>query len=225
MQLLENWDPLSLPRGSVRALITLTLLGVLSVLMLRGTEAPLPLAFVSLVALGHYFGSRSAAARRPGDRPPLFLPRGSIRAIIVLGLGAVAYFLWEDGKLRLAMDDRNSVILFVAAALVLGFLFRKAIDLVTRGRMTRPRRWIENLKAVVALAATALLAISCFSPRGEIDNAALLASPLIVFYFGSREGWTGSTEPAAAAAPVRPATSPGDLESEGAPRDASSVGP
>lgn len=194
MQILENWDPLNLPRGSVRALITLSLLCILCVLMLQDVEAPLPLAFVALVALGHYFGSRSAAAPRPRGRPPLYLPRGSIRAFIILGLGAVAYFLWEDGRLRLSMDNRNSVILFVAAALVLGFIFRKVADILTRGRMSRPRRWIENAKAVLALAATALLAISCFSAEAEIDNAALLASPFIVFYFGSREGWSGRPE-------------------------------
>ena len=70
MQILENWDPLSLPRGSVRALITLSLLCILCILMLRGVEAPFPLAFVTLVALGHYFGSRSAGPTRPGSRRP-----------------------------------------------------------------------------------------------------------------------------------------------------------
>jgi hypothetical protein len=213
MQILENWDPLSLPRGSVRALISLSLLGVLCVLMLRGVEAPLPLALVTLVALGHYFGSRSTAPPRPGTRPPLFLPRGSIRAIIVLGLGTVAYFLWEDGRLELTMENRNSAILFVAAALVLGFLFRKAADIVTRGRMTRPRRWVENAKAVLALAATALLMISCFSAEEALDNAALLAAPFIVFYFGSREGWSERPKapppsPAPPAAPPAPPPSP-----------------
>jgi len=207
MQVLENWDPLSLPRGSVRALITLALLCILCILMLRGVDAPFPLAFVTLVALGHYFGSRSAGAPRSGGRPPLYLPRGSVRALIILGLGTVAYFLWEDGKLRLSMDDRNSVILFVSAALVLGFIFRKVFNIFTRGRMSRPRRWIENAEAIFALGATALLAISCFSTETPVDNAALLASPFIVFYFGAREGWSGHPE-AAAPPPAAPAPTP-----------------
>ena len=188
MQVLEHWDPLNLPRGSNRALITLALLAVLWTLVLQGREVPLPLAFVTLVILGHYFGSRVGAPAIEGERAPLYLPRGSIRLLIVLGFGTVAYFLWKDGRIKLSIEDRTSAILFLMAALFAGYVVRVLAEILSRGKMTSRRRLFENVKAVVALAATALFAIYCSTqPQGvEGQNLALVSIPLIVFYFGSR---------------------------------------
>ena len=192
MQLLEHWDPLNLPRGSVRAVMTLTLLGVLWTLMILDREIPLALAYVVLLLLGHYFGSRGA--QKPTEegplarKPPLFLPRGSIRLVIVLGFGAVGYYLWSEGRLEMKIENRTSAIFVLTAALLAGFLVAKLADLVTRGKMPAPRRWFENLKAVVALSATVLFAILCFTGLKDSghDSLALFSTPFVVFYFGSR---------------------------------------
>ncbi len=188
MQVLEHWDPLNLPRGSVRAIVTLALLGVLWTLMLTGKEVPLALAFVVLLVLGHYFGSRGGRDRVEGERPPLFLPRGSIRLLIVLGFGAVGWFLWNEGRFVLSVDDRNTAIFFLLAALLVGFLVRKAADVVSGGKMTRPRRLFENVKAILVLAAVGIFAVYCLIAKKEagMENLALVAVPVIVFYFGSR---------------------------------------
>jgi hypothetical protein len=199
MQILEHWDPLNLPRGSVRALITLALLGLLWVFLLNDREVPLTLAFLSLFILGHYFAARGGAA--PGHRPPLFLPRGSIRLIIIAGFAAVTYFLIEDGRFKPSMEDRDSAILLLAAALIAGFLLRVFLNLIFRGGMTRSRRWIENLKAVLAIVATAAFIIACMTANEGFENVALVAVPLIVFYFGSREGWTARETPSAGPPP------------------------
>ena len=188
MQVLEHWDPLSLPRGSVRALVTLALLGVLWTLMLSGREVPLSLAFVVLLVLGHYFGSRGGREKVPGERQPLYLPRGSIRTVIILGFAAAGWFLWDQGRLVLSIEDRNMAIFFILGALLLGFVVRKIADMLSGGKMTRPRRLFENVKAILVIAATVLFAIFCLLEKKEegLENLALAAVPVIVFYFGSR---------------------------------------
>jgi O-antigen ligase len=172
--------------------MTLTLLGVLWALMILDREIPLALAYVVLLVLGHYFGARGAQSRpeegQPAPRPPLFLPRGSIRFIIVLGFAAVGYHLWREGRFDLNVESRTSTIFLMSGALTAGFLVGKLADLLTRGKAAAPRKWFENLKAVVALMATALLAFLSFSEsKGPSqENLALLSTPLVVFYFGSR---------------------------------------
>jgi hypothetical protein len=193
MQVLEHWDPLNLPRGSVRAIMALALLGILWAFMLMGREIPLPLAFVTLVILGHYFGVRGAEVPggegASGGKSPLYLPRGSVRTLIILGFAAVGALLWHQGNLEFTPQSTVFTIFLLAAAFLAGFLLRKTADFVTRGKMTRPRRWYENFKAIVALSATGLFVLACIvgtnGPREQ--NLALLCAPLIVFYFGSRQ--------------------------------------
>ena len=193
MQVLEHWDPLNLPRGSVRALMALALLGILWAIMLMGREIPLPLAYVTLVILGHYFGVRGAVAPgvegAPGGKSPLYLPRGSIRALIILGFAAVGAFLWHEGRLEFTPQSTVFTIFILAAAFLAGFILRKIADFLTRGKMTTPRRWYENFKAIVALSATVLFVLACILGTGgpREQNLALLCAPLIVFYFGSRQ--------------------------------------
>jgi len=193
MQVLEHWDPLNLPRGSVRAIMALALLGILWAIMLMGRDIPLPLAYVTLVILGHYFGVRGAQAPggegAPGGKSPLYLPRGSIRALIILGFAGVGALLWHEGRLEITPQSTAFTILLLAAAFLAGFLLRKIADFVTRGKMTTPRRWYENLKAIVALSATVLFVLACILGTGGAreQNLALLSAPFIVFYFGSRQ--------------------------------------
>src|SRR5207244_3065201 len=86
--------PLGLPQGSVRAVLSLAIVGLFWLLLLlpadQDVQVPLYLYFLlGLVLL--FFGShgRSIAPERTSHRSPLNLPRGSIRGIIVLGTVAV----------------------------------------------------------------------------------------------------------------------------------------
>src|SRR5262245_59608746 len=83
--------PLGLPPGSVRALLALMVLGNIwaRLLLPEQTAIGLPqyLYYLMFLILGSYFAARSQKA--PGERPPLYLPRGSIRLIIVAGFAAV----------------------------------------------------------------------------------------------------------------------------------------
>ena len=203
MQFLEHWDPLSLPRGSIRAIIALTLLGLLSYFFLDVREVPLSLAFISLLVLGHYFGARTGQNEYQG-RPPLFLPRGSIRIIIILLILTVTWFMWEHDRLNLIVDERETTVVLVALGLIAGYLIRAILDFITGGRMAKPRRLFENVKAILALMATATLVIACVSDRAESENIALLVTPFIAFYFGSRQGWKGAEPATIVSAPAAP---------------------
>src|SRR4051812_11631093 len=91
-------DPLGLPAGSVRALLTFMVLAMFAVLLLSPEDTPEPiplyLYFLLFLILGHYFAARAnphTPAGAPG-RHPLFLPRGAIRFLVVVGF--VAVFAW-----------------------------------------------------------------------------------------------------------------------------------
>jgi hypothetical protein len=90
--------PLGLPAGSVRALLTFMVLGTVWTLLLmppeKGVKVPLYLTYLMFLVIGSYFGARSAAPKGKGvqESSPLYLPRGSIRFLIILGfLGVCAY--------------------------------------------------------------------------------------------------------------------------------------
>lgn len=209
MQLLEHWDPLSLPRGSIRALVSLGLLGVLWAHMILGNEISFIYACAVLLVLGHYFGFRSqplearkekAKEGKQGEEAParkkmpapLWLPRGSVRAIMIIGFAAVGYYLYQADRLHLPMDegikDNNLAVLTLCASLIAGFLLRNLLDLVSRGETSAARRFFENLKAVVGVVAAGVLALFTFLGPGEPSNQqiALVAAPLVAFYLGSR---------------------------------------
>lgn len=138
MQILENWDPLNLPRGSVRALVVLALLGVLWGLMVAGRDVSPLYASVVFIALGHYFAARTRRRGEEKERPPLGLPRGTIRFLITIGFGIVAWLLWSDGRLVFSGENRYAAIIVLAFALILGQVLGGLLRIVTRGRATRP---------------------------------------------------------------------------------------
>jgi hypothetical protein len=202
MQLLENWDPLKLPRGSIRALITLALLGTFWTLILLGTEAavagagpeagpgreiPPVLGYLLVLIVGYYFGARSGDLPA-GKKGPLYLPRGTVRLIIIAGSAVAAYFSWRAGRLELSPADPAFGVLLFIGALLLGFLIRKLADLLSRGRATTPRRWFENLKSIVVLMATAVVVVLSLWQQEDqgSQNLLLIAGGIVGFYFGSR---------------------------------------
>ena len=111
--------PLALPVGSVRALITLATLGSVWYHQFQGLAIPPVLGDTLLLVLGYYFGTRNAvspavptgadalagpaADRESNPKDPLFLPRGMIRILIVVGFVAIGMKLFNEGN----FDPRN----------------------------------------------------------------------------------------------------------------------
>ena len=110
--------PLALPVGSVRALITLATLGSVWYHQFQGLAIPPVLGDTLLLVLGYYFGTRNAATpaatvagadalagpaadRESNRKDPLFLPRGMIRVLIVVGFVAIGMKLFNEGNFDL----------------------------------------------------------------------------------------------------------------------------
>lgn len=184
---------LGLPGGSVRALLALAVVGIVCGLLLRAPDRPPPEALESLlfVVLGHYFAARAQAPEdRAAGPPPLFLPRGSVRFLLIAALvgTSVVVLRQED-----AAAQRGVVSLALAAAFLLGLLLTRVTRWWQR-RRGRPSRVLEDMRALVGLGAVGALALHAFygvlpDPStlgvGRLGLEQALAG-LVGFYFGSR---------------------------------------
>ncbi|MGP0068039.1 MAG: hypothetical protein ACLQGP_31140 [Isosphaeraceae bacterium] len=197
---------LGLPSGSIRALLAILVFAtVWALLIIRPSEEiPNYLGDLLFIIMGHYFAARRRVVTDadPGP-PPLYLPRGSVRVLLIAGSIAVAVFLFRRGQLTSL--ERNPGV--VALLLVGGFLLGVAMNTVTtwwRERGHQPPRFVEDLRAVVSLAAGILLAflvlnhillivppagiddqLSAWVHLGHVRPEQVLAA-VVGFYFGSR---------------------------------------
>ncbi len=184
---------LGLPSGSVRALIALAVVGTVCGLLLRAPERALPEHLESLlfVVLGHYFAARGQAKVDPaGGPPPLYLPRGTVRLLLVAGLIAVGVMVLRQGDVQALRGLFTLVLVF-------GFLLGMLLTRIAgwwRRRRPRPSRWFEDLRGLIGLAAVAVLGVQAFyavlpGPEqigfGPIGVEQALAG-VVGFYFGSR---------------------------------------
>lgn len=190
----DDWrsrHALGLPGGSVRALLALGVVGTVCGLLLRDPRAPLPEHLESLlfVVLGHYFAARAQSTPADGP-PPLWLPRGTVRLLLVAALVGVGVVILRQGD---AASQRGVVTLVLAGAFLLGLLLTRLTGWLRRF-MTRPLRVLEDIRAVVGIAALGALAAHAFfailpGPEllglGRLGPEQALAG-LVGFYFGSR---------------------------------------
>lgn len=193
-----EWPPLGMPTGSVRALLTLIVVAVVVTDLARGTSVDVLWIETLLMALAHYFTSRRFAALPPNlirkleadgvldqERHPLFLPRHSIRFIILaafIGLGAYLYRenrLWEPQAISL---------LGMVAAYLLGALIRTVTGWWNRWRNRRPWRFWADARAVIVLVGVVVVAVpELVGVPVDLPSWAFKAGlGLLLFYFGSR---------------------------------------
>jgi hypothetical protein len=194
----EYWPPLGLPTGSVRALLTLTVVGVVIQAIVRERTLDIIWTETLLIALAWYFTSRRFVALPPDiierlqregiieqESAPLFLPRHSIRLILTAAFTGLGIWLYQQGRL---FATREFSLLLLVAAFVLGAVLRSVSSwFQTRKRRRPSSRW-GDLKAIAVLATVFLAAAAELLPdRGplppEFDRIALA---MMLFYFGSR---------------------------------------
>jgi hypothetical protein len=197
---------LGLPSGSVRALLAILIFATVwcSILVQPNREIPDYLGDLLFIIMGHYFAARrrSAAEPEPGP-PPLFLPKGSVRLLLLGGSVLVAVLLYQRGQLTPV--DRNPGV--VTLLLVGGFLLGVALNTVAawwQDRGHRTPRFLEDLRALVSLAAAIALVflvlnhffrfvppdligdfLSQWVHLGRLGPEHILAA-IVGFYFGSR---------------------------------------
>ncbi len=197
---------LGLPSGSIRALLAILMFAtVWGLLWIHPTEeVPDYLSGLLFIIMGHYFAARRRAPEvQEQGPPPLFLPRGSVRLLLVGGSVALAVLLFQNGRLT-SLDQNRGV---VTLLLVGGFLLGAALNTVMawwRDRGHQPPRLVEDVRAVVSLAAAGLLVFLVVNrlylivPTAQIDEffkpwvhvgrfgPEHILAAVVGFYFGSR---------------------------------------
>jgi hypothetical protein len=185
-----NRPPLGLPSGSVRAAMALVIAAVVVVQMAMGQQVELLWSETLMIVLAHYFTSRRlinlppelmrslvAEGRIESEARPLYLPRHSIRAILVLMFVGVGLHLGRQGRL---WQPEVLSILGVVLAYFAGMVARLQ-------RLHRFRGW-EDAKAAVVLIVLGLTALPYLVGYGPSVPYWLrtIALVLVLFYFGSR---------------------------------------
>lgn len=198
----RNWPPLGMPTGSVRALLTLILVAVVITRVVQGADIDKDndLLWVEalLIALSHYFTSRRFVELPPHvlkeledegvvekERHPLFLPRNSIRVMIVAAFGWLTYYLYQNGKLY---EHHAASLLGLLGAFILGSIVRRIFVPLHRHGINPSAGTMGDIKALTVLVALLVVAVPEFlgSPQAfpEVFNRIALA--MVLFYFGSR---------------------------------------
>ena len=136
----------------------------------------------------------------PGP-PPLYLPRGSVRLILIAGCAAVALVLHQRGQLTTPRENPGVVTLLLVGGFLLGVVFNAASDAL-RERGHRPPG-SPRYRALISVAAAAILVVlvrtafpsssprsgsmrpSPMGPIGRYGPEHVLAA-VVGFYFGSR---------------------------------------
>jgi hypothetical protein len=201
--------PLGLPEGSIRALLALFILGNIWVILLlpqgSGHAVPLYLYYLMFLIIGHYFGLRGNAPSLAGtgEWPPLYLPRGSIRLIILTGfVGVFAWNWYSSGDFinRLepkAITQSGHLMLIILGMFFLGILVARFRNFLFRGPQgVRP--WYQDLQSWISLLAIIFLTIVLvwefiISPglRPEYHYVVppelqVVLTSIVAFYFGVR---------------------------------------
>jgi hypothetical protein len=197
---------LGLPAGSVRAVLAIMVFGLIWGLLLlpEAEPKPIPLYLYSLMflILGHYFAARGHSPAVSGrEHPPLFLPRGTIRTIFVLGFaGALGWGFYSDplfvNRLTPSIPDPPYSPLVMLGAFFAGIVVSRIGSHFFSGPQgVQP--WFQDLLAWVSL--LAVLALSAelvirlviypsLDPgrRVPLPNWEGFLSALVGFYFGAK---------------------------------------
>jgi hypothetical protein len=178
--------------------LTLLIVLVVCTELLRGRR-PDPLwTETLLIALAHYFTSRrfvnlppevlhrlEREGLLPHEPQPLFLPRMTIRLLIVAAFATVGVLMFRSGRL---LEDPVAGTLGLVGAYLLGVIGGGIARWWSRGNPTRVGRAWGDLKATAALVAVPLTAAAYLFDHPAWLPASFrdLALGLALFYFGSR---------------------------------------
>ena len=185
----ETPEPLFLPRGSIRALVTILTALSSWILMLAGRDVPGYVLSLLLATISYYFAFRKqagAAQTRILDssgtlQEPLFLPSGLIRFALVVGFGVCAVALYRSNRLG---EPPYLEFYAILLGLVAGYAFSKVLSTLEGSRLSLA---LNHAKGVAVLAASICLCwVLLAGSQTDTAYGPLLLSCFISFYFGSR---------------------------------------
>ena len=194
----KTWPPLGLPTGSVRALLTLIIVAVVVTKLSLARELDALWIETLLIALAHYFTSRRFVSLSPEvlqrleqegviekERQPLYLPRNSIRTIIVGSFIGLGIYLFREQRL---FEAKTIALLSMVFAYLLGGLVRSITHWWTRRRAQPVSGTWGDLKALLVLGSLVVAGgLELFVPDLKLPPSVHhVALGLTLFYFGSR---------------------------------------
>lgn len=179
--------PLGLPKGTVRATITLLLSVNLVYLTFIQSAVADAMASITLVSLTFYFGGRMRAAGiipRDIDRSQRAwgLPAGSIRLILILLFGGSTYYFF-------AYQDLIPQYFVEVIYLIAGYLGGRIFSKFFVRDDDRKNKITDHLKALLAMGVTfTTLTFSIIDPASDLTQLMIYATAIgVSFYFGARE--------------------------------------
>ena len=184
--ILNEREPLALPKGSVRAFITIAM-GGFAIYFAAVSSLPAGLLQSFLTIVFYYFGFRKkdkyitvGGTKVKADvREPLYLPQGSIR-FVILCIGVATFAL--IGPVQVVSNPDLLIFYYSFGGLLLGYWIARGI----LSAMSRENLKIVNdAKAVVAIAAVVYLGLNLFYGVDFLPEGVEYA--VITFYFGSRK--------------------------------------
>jgi hypothetical protein len=202
-------QPLGLPAGSVRALLTLMVFGIVWTLMLQPEEKhvgiPLFLFYLMFLILGHYFAAHGNSIRgqNTGSNSPLHLPRGSIRTVIFLGFAGVIayrYYVYRDVEKLFVLEkplvEQPYLPFVLVGAFFLGLFISRTVGRMVMGPSGQAG-WFQDVQAWIALVATVILVVLILilfviNPsvepdlRVDVPTLECVCAAIISLYFGMR---------------------------------------
>lgn len=186
-------NPLGLPAGSVRAIIALAIAGTFIIHLLRGVPVPLCVFFL-LALVPPFFTAHGTTIGQPGDKSPLYLPKGSIRLLITIAcLAAIGYQLFiTDFKLEILAPEAASLkdwphyLLSLVGGLFCGMVLGKG-PWRNWNAFQDLQAWISIVALFALLIEMVIEVINVKTPLlvdRQLWNTALIA--VLSFYFASR---------------------------------------
>lgn len=198
--------PLGLPAGSVRSLLTLMVVGLICGMILLSQpptyEPPIPPFLICLLFLivGSFFSAHGNSMNKQTESPPLGLPRGTIRLIIIAALIATAaYKITNDydgwkAQAELTVEkikEQPQLPFVVMGGFLLGVIVRSVIGRNPNSPVYQDLvAWVALLAMVGMVAEVLITTVINPSLRTatQIDLGtfeAILAA-VIAFYFAAR---------------------------------------
>ncbi len=189
--------PLGLPTGSVRALLTLLILAIVVHEIVLQREVAVIWTETLVISLAYYFTyrrfvslPRDVIARLeregaiPRDSNPLWLPRHSVRILIILTFCGLGTYLFREGRLY----ERQVIMIFgTVLCYLLGVFISGFSAWWSKGRQSLATHFWEDIKAAAVLLTVVATAGLYFTAPEMVPHwLQTMTVGLVLFYFGSR---------------------------------------